>query len=119
MRDRLPTTTFWDWLNLYWTGILLVVLLLGHLAVVHLAAPAPITAASVWERLRMPAIWVLDLGLLSLGLYHGLVGLRRVILDLEVLGRRGALILTLVFAAFGVLAAAAGVEILRAFAAVR
>lgn len=117
MRDRPPTTTFWDWVNLYWSGVLLVAFLLGHLAVVHLLTPFPVTAGSVLARLRTPLAWVLDLGLLLLALYHGLIGLRRVILDLEILDRRGVGVLTAVFALFGLLAFWAGVEILRAFGA--
>ena len=103
------------WLGLYLTGTFLVLFLLAHLWALHYGVTGPITARAVAERLRTPMFQVLDLGLLGLALGHGLLGLRRVLLECEGLGRRvqGAIPWGLVVV--GVAAFAWGVRIFQAF----
>lgn len=84
------TVAFGDWVALYLTGLFLVVFLLAHLWAVHYAAGGEVgfTFDAVRQKLRTPLFAFLDLGLLVLATYHGLVGTRRFVVDLEILGTR-------------------------------
>lgn len=74
---------FWGWFSQRITGLILAVLLAVHMYLTHFVSPeAPITLFSVQERLNISTILVVDYLLLFLGLYHGLYGLRDVIMDL-------------------------------------
>lgn len=119
MRANRATSTiaFGDWLGLYVTGFVLIVFLLGHLLAVHYAASSGsgLTFDAIRQKLQNPVFVVLDLGLLALALYHGLVGLRRVVVDLEMLGARATLVFTWVLVAVGLVGLYYGWLIHRAF----
>ncbi len=82
------------WLVLYATGACLLILLLVHLGLVHLASNEPFTLRRSAAALSSSPVAAVELALLLLGLIHSLSGLRRVILDLEVLGRTGDRVLS-------------------------
>jgi succinate dehydrogenase cytochrome b556 subunit len=107
----------WDWLNLYATGVLLVLFLLAHIWAVHYAVPGEqgFDFRQTREKMRLPIFAFLDLGLLVLAMYHGLAGLRRVIVDLEVLGPRGLRAVTALLALLGLGGLYYGWLIYRAF----
>jgi succinate dehydrogenase / fumarate reductase membrane anchor subunit len=111
------TITLWEWGLLYGTGALLVVLLLGHIWFTHYVVPASIGLRyqSVAERLRLLSIQLLDLGLLTFALAHGLVGLRRIVVDTEVLGRNSLRIMNGVLILLGLAGLIVGVQIFQAF----
>ncbi|MBI2863244.1 MAG: hypothetical protein HYX94_01615 [Chloroflexi bacterium] len=119
MRAKAATSavTFGDWLGLYLTGLLLAVFLAAHLWAVHYAASGQtgLSFAAVQEKLRSPLFFVLDLGMLCLVFYHGLVGLRRVIVDLEILGERGTRIITWALVVIGLAGLYDGWAIYRSF----
>ncbi len=119
MRTKAATSavTFGDWLGLYFTGLLLTVFLLAHLWAVHYAVSSQsgLTFAAVQEKLRSPVFFVLDLGMLCLVLYHSLVGLRRVVVDLEILGERATQIFTWALVVVGLVGLYYGWDIYRAF----
>jgi succinate dehydrogenase / fumarate reductase, membrane anchor subunit len=94
--SRRSTTAFGDWLGLHLTGVLLVLFLLTHIWMVHYATGGEtgFSFEFVRARLQQPFFVVLDLGLLVLALYHGLLGVRRFVEDLEIMGARGMKILT-------------------------
>lgn len=72
----------WGWLLQRVTAVGLVLVLGVHLYVLHFTgADAFLTVAGVSVRLRTLTYMVVDYSLLGLALYHGLYGLRSVILD--------------------------------------
>ncbi len=81
---------FGTWCALDLGGALLFTFFLAHLWAVHTAAEAgALTFRGVADRVRSPLFGFLDLGLLILVAYHGLAGLRRVIVDAWSIGPRG------------------------------
>ena len=83
----------WGWLALYSTGFILLFFLLAHIWLVHYVSDQPITWKNVLLSLRSPFVRTVSLGLLFFSLIHGMMGLRRVILDLELLKKKGSLYL--------------------------
>jgi succinate dehydrogenase / fumarate reductase membrane anchor subunit len=72
----------WGWLLQRVTAVGLAVVLTVHLYVLHFAGEhAVLTVADVSVRLRTLTFILVDFGLLAFALYHGLYGLRSVILD--------------------------------------
>lgn len=72
----------WGWLLQRVTAVLLVLVLGTHLYVLHFAGEhAVLTMAGVAVRLKTITYMLVDYSLLALALYHGLYGLRSVILD--------------------------------------
>ena len=84
----------WGWLGLYATGAILLVLLLTHLWLVHYASSQPITLRNTLLALRSPFVRTIDLALLLFAVVHGMLGLRKVILDLDLFKKKGALYLS-------------------------
>ena len=115
MQPGLPAAGIVAWLGLYLTGAFLVVFLLAHLWVLHYTQVGPITARAVADRLRMPFFQVLDLGLFALALTHGLLGLRRVLLDFEGLGPGLQRAIPWCLLAIGLATFSWGVQVFRAF----
>ncbi len=112
------TIAFGDWVGLYLTGLFLVVFLLAHVWAVHyatVAVDAGFTFEAVRQKLRDPLFAFLDLGLLSVAVYHGLLGFRRFVVDLEILGARGVRILSWALVVVGLLGLYYGWLIYRAF----
>ncbi|MCL6581948.1 MAG: hypothetical protein K6U08_10155 [Firmicutes bacterium] len=72
----------WGWLGQRLTAVGLVLVLGTHLWVLHFAPePAALTLAGVTIRLKALSYLLVDSFLLAFGLYHGLYGLRSVLLD--------------------------------------
>jgi succinate dehydrogenase / fumarate reductase, membrane anchor subunit len=72
----------WPWIGQRLTGILLVLLLGTHLAVLHyVPANMNINVLSVAMRVKNVLYMLVDSGLLVLGLFHGLNGIRNVLFD--------------------------------------
>ena len=71
----------WPWLLQRITGALLIVYIAGHIWIDHYAIHGPITFQGVAERLRGSFWRNFDIALLGLVLYHGLNGIRIIILD--------------------------------------
>jgi succinate dehydrogenase / fumarate reductase, membrane anchor subunit len=65
------------------TGILLVVVLIGHYILMHATPEAGHTYKAVMERLHQPVWKIIDMTFVTLGLWHGLNGLWNVIRDYE------------------------------------
>ena len=73
---------FWGWLFQRVTGAALLVLVTAHVYLAYFASPgSAITYAVVQSRLHS-SILLVDLLLLYVALFHGLYGLRDVIVDL-------------------------------------
>ena len=81
-----------DWYLQRITGAMLLILLAAHFWVEHfVTAPVrrgDLTYDVVVSRLSNPAWQVIDIAFLLIALYHGLNGLRNIILDYGPLGRR-------------------------------
>lgn len=82
-RVEAPPLEWWLWLLQRATGLLLVLALVAHIAILHLAQPGEgIEFDRVVERLGSPAFVALDSALLAAALFHGLNGVRAVAADL-------------------------------------
>jgi len=79
----------WGWLGLYASGALLLFFLIAHLWAVHFGTPEPLSFKTTLQSLASPFTRIVELGLLVLVVVHGLMGLRRIILDLEIIGEEG------------------------------
>ncbi len=105
----------WAWLLQRLTAVLLVLFLGIHLWVTHFVEPGvPFTFDSVAERMRGPLFRFVDLALLALVIYHGLNGVRMVVLDFGV-GLRRAKLLTWTLILFGILGFLFGLNALWPF----
>ena len=91
----------WGWLGLYATGAILLAFVLTHLLLVHYTSSQPITLKNTLLALRSPFVRTVDLGLLLFVVVHGMLGLRKVILDLDLLRIKGALYLSWLMVAAG------------------
>lgn len=98
---------FWGWFLQRSTGIVLVVLLATHMFLTHFVTPQEaITLHSIHSRMKIPAISLVNYLLLYLALFHGLYGLRIVLMDLaprKLNAKVVGVILTVVGVCFGVL----------------
>lgn len=65
------------------TGILLVVMLIGHYILMHANPESGHTYKAVMERLHQPIWKIIDLSFVTLGLWHGLNGTWNVIRDFQ------------------------------------
>lgn len=65
------------------TGIILVVLLIGHYILMHATPDTGHTYQAVMERLSQPIWKIIDLSFVTLGLWHGLNGTWSVLRDFE------------------------------------
>lgn len=72
----------WNWLLQRITGALLIVFIIAHFWVTHFAVPGElITFDRVTERLQSAFFIALDSALLATTIYHGLNGVRNVVVD--------------------------------------
>ena len=74
---------FWLWLIKLATGVLIVVLLLVHFIVNHLAQQGLLGYADVIAYYSNPGIVVMEITFLAVVVSHTLIGLRGIILDLN------------------------------------
>jgi len=115
--------SFWPWLLQRVTAVGLIVLLPIHIVVGHLFniaeaergdLPGLVVFSDVAERLETPTYWAIDLLLLTFALYHGLNGVRNVLLDYGMRGA-GERVVTGALSVVGVVAFVFGVSALAAF----
>lgn len=113
---RGPNMGLWEWFSLYLAGAFLIVFIVAHVLAVHYFRQAgPLTFSEVAAKLRSPLFLVIDLGLLLTVFYHGLAGVRRVIIDLEIFGDTGIKVFTGVLALIGLVGVYFGLQIFIAF----
>jgi succinate dehydrogenase cytochrome b556 subunit len=95
----------WEWYLQRVTGGLLLVLLVAHFWVEHfMSAPlrhGHLTYQVIQARISNPAWQAIDIAFLIIALYHGLNGLRNIILDYGRLEKRGVAVLTMVLVVVG------------------
>lgn len=65
------------------SGVVLVILLIGHYVLMHATPEAGHTYQAVMERLASPVWKIIDLSFVTLGLWHGLNGTWNVIRDFQ------------------------------------
>lgn len=115
--------SFWPWLLQRVSGIGLLVLLTAHIVVAHLfniaeveegALPGLVVFSDVAQRLERPVYWIIDLLLLGFALYHGLNGVRNVLLDYGLRGA-GERVATGALSLLGMAAFGYGVVVLASF----
>jgi succinate dehydrogenase cytochrome b556 subunit len=99
------------------TGGLLVILLAAHFWVEHFMTAelqrGNLTYASVHARVSNPVWQVIDISFLLIALYHGLSGLRNIVLDYSRFSPRAVQFITAVFTVFGIVWAYWGVTAFR------
>lgn len=99
------------------TGALLVALLAAHFWVEHFMSAelrrGDLTYEAILRRIANPVWQFIDIAFLLVALYHGLNGLRNIVLDYSSIGPRTAQALTAVIAAAGVVWAWWGIEAFR------
>lgn len=71
----------WPWLGQRVTAVLVIVTIMVHLVLTHMFASIPLTFDDVADRLASSAVLVNDVVLLLAVLFHGLNGVRMVVLD--------------------------------------
>ena len=96
------------------TGALLIVLLTAHFWVEHFMSAelrrGDLTYDSILGRISNPVWQFIDISFLLVALYHGLNGLRNIILDYSRIGRGAAQAVSLVLVAAGAVWAWWGIE---------
>jgi len=105
----------WGWLGIYVTGFCLSFFLAAHVWLIHYASPGQITFKSSLAALQSPVVMVIELGLLVFAVVHGMLGVRRIILDLELCGKRGDHYLMWALTAVGAILIISGVIIFQGF----
>jgi succinate dehydrogenase hydrophobic anchor subunit len=111
-------TSFWRWLTLVSTGLLLLTLVVAHVWSVHYSGYAEhgaFTYDAVAAKLRNPLSRWIDLSLLVFSLVHGLVGTQRIVVDLGMLGQRALGVVNIVLTIIGIVGLFYGWAIYRAF----
>ncbi len=78
-----PGAGFWLWLIKMATGVLIIVLLLVHFIVNHLAEGGLLDYAGVIAYYSSPAIVAMEIAFLAVVVAHTLIGLRGILLDLN------------------------------------
>jgi succinate dehydrogenase hydrophobic anchor subunit len=117
--------SFWPWFLQRVTGVALIILLTFHIVVNHIfniaevedhILPGLVVFADVADRFETAAYWVIDVLLLSFVLYHGLNGIRNILIDYGVRGT-GEKVATGALLGVGVAAFTFGIIALAAFIA--
>jgi succinate dehydrogenase hydrophobic membrane anchor protein len=81
------TGGMWPWLGQRVTAVLVIVTIAVHLILTHLFAIGQLSFDNIGERLANTAVLVNDVVLLVAVLFHGLNGVRMVVLDYAHLGK--------------------------------
>ena len=92
----------WGWLGIYASGAVLLFLLLTHIGIIHFGTYEPLGIKTTQKALGSPFIRTIELTLLLLAVSHGLMGFRRIILDLEILQKKGNRWLSVCLSVLGV-----------------
>jgi succinate dehydrogenase hydrophobic anchor subunit len=80
----------WGWLGLYCSGLVLLFFALVHVGLAHIFHSGAFTAEGTITSLRSAFVRFVELGLLLFAVVHGFSGIRRIVLDLEILRERQA-----------------------------
>lgn len=111
-------TSFWRWLTLVVTGLLLLALVVAHIWSVHYssyAANGSFTFDAVAAKLRNPVSRWIDFSLLLFALIHGLVGTQRIVADMGIFGQKALRVVNIVLIGIGMIGLFYGWAIYRAF----
>ena len=117
--------SFWPWFLQRVTGGALLILLTIHIVVNHIfniaeveddILPGLVVYSDVADRFETPAYWVIAVLLLSFALFHGLNGIRNILLDYGVHGA-GEKVVTGALLGVGTAAFTFGIIALAAFIA--
>jgi succinate dehydrogenase / fumarate reductase membrane anchor subunit len=96
------------------TGALLIVLLTAHFWVEHFMSTelrrGDLTYQAILARIANPVWQFIDVAFLLVALYHGLNGLRSIVLDYSRVGPRAAQVISIVIVAAGAVWAWWGIE---------
>lgn len=99
------------------TGAALLLLLIAHFWVEHFVSEnllrGDLTYDAIRARISNPAWQAIDIAFLLIALFHGLSGLRNILLDFSRIGRQGARIFTGLLIAIGAVWAYWGIEAFR------
>jgi succinate dehydrogenase membrane anchor subunit len=99
------------------TGAALVILLAAHFWVEHFMSAelrrGDLTYEAILHRITNPVWQFIDIAFLLVALYHGLNGLRNIILDYSRVGRRAAQFVSVAIVAAGVVWACWGIDAFR------
>lgn len=99
------------------TGALLVVLLAAHFWVEHFMSAelrrGDLSYEAILSRIANPVWQFIDIAFLLVALYHGLNGLRNIILDYSRIGQRAAQVLSVAMISAGLVWAWWGIEAFR------
>ncbi|MBW1764892.1 MAG: hypothetical protein JRJ23_09165, partial [Deltaproteobacteria bacterium] len=99
------------WLLLYVTGALLLFFLLSHVWLSVYGSFQPVTLKGTQLLLRSTFVRVVELGLLFLAVVHGMIGVKRIILELNLAKKRGGQYLNWCFVIAGTLIFVFGIYI--------
>ena len=99
------------------TGAALLILLIAHFWVEHFMSVellhGELTYQTILRRISNPVWQAIDISFLLIALYHGLNGLRNIVLDFSRVGVRAARAVTVVLVAAGCMWAYWGIEAFR------
>jgi succinate dehydrogenase / fumarate reductase membrane anchor subunit len=118
-----PGFSFWPWLLQRVTGVVLLILLTFHIVVNHIfniaeveddILPGLVVFSDVADRFEIAGYWVLAVLLLAFALFHGLNGIRNILLDYGLRGT-GDKIVTGTLLGLGVVAFTFGIIAVAAF----
>ncbi len=98
-RSQTSGAPSWFWQRV--TGIVLVVVLLGHYVLMHATPDAGHTYDAVLARMQSPWWKAIDLTFVVFGLYHGLQGIWNIVRDF-MLGQLGRLIALTIILLLGI-----------------
>lgn len=117
--ERVPPERIglWGWLGIYVTGFCLLFFLSAHVWLVHFASEGTRTLKATVSAFESPFVMGIELGLLVFAVVHGMLGVRRIVLDLELLGKSGDRYLTWGLTAVGIILITSGLVIFRGLTA--
>jgi succinate dehydrogenase / fumarate reductase membrane anchor subunit len=84
----------WLWQRI--TGLVLVVVMIGHYILMHYSPDSGHTFNAVLERMKSPFWKAFDLSFVVFGLYHGLQGIWNIVRDFELSGAGRIIALTVI-----------------------
>lgn len=103
------------WLSLYVSGGILFFLLLAHILAIHFSGGSEIDATRVRDDVSSVFLSLLSIGLLLVGIFHGFLGFRRMVLDLDLFGPTGDRWFKWILLVLGLGCAVFGLNVFRGF----